>query len=287
MKSIKRYSIKTGLFLLSTSFFLSSCEDVIEVELQNSEPQTVIESLITDDENPVELRISKSGDFYEPGSYPPVTKALVTISDHSVTDTLDEKYDGIYSGKFLKGIPGTTYTLHVEAEGKTYQATTSMPEKTELDSLGYEWGETPHYKGYMVNIYFNDQPVIKNYYRVKIFQNGKPFKDKESGNEIILMDDKIFDGKHTRMPAKRGGIFFNLGDTITIQLQSIGKETYDYFNTLKNAIAKSTSMMSMGKSMMMDGSAAPANPISNISNDALGYFGAASISSKTIVIGKK
>jgi hypothetical protein len=50
-------------------------------------------------------------------------------------------------------------------------------------------------------------------------------------------------------------------DTIQMQLDAIDKPVYDYFNTLQQSTLSQTT-------------AAPANPISNFSNGALGYFSA-------------
>ncbi len=66
---------------------------------------------------------------------------------------------------------------------------------------------------------------------------------------------------------------FSLDDIVHVELHSISKETYDYYNTLSDIIGGN-----------MEGSSAPANPTTNLNNGALGYFGAFAISSRTIVI---
>lgn len=158
-----------------------------------------------------------------------------------------------------------------------------MPQKLNLDKLDYEWGENPHSEGYMVNIWFNDPLGISDYYRIKLEINGKPYKDIEAGNEFLLQNDKIWDGKTVHIPVKHGGDFFETGDTVTVHFEHLNQSTYDYYTTLQSALATGSSTMAMGKSMMQ-GSAAPANPKSTFSEDVLGYFGTASVSSQTIII---
>lgn len=51
------------------------------------------------------------------------------------------------------------------------------------------------------------------------------------------------------------------GDTISIELNSIGFNTFEYFRTLNDALNSG----GMGST--------PYNPITNLNNDALGYFG--------------
>jgi hypothetical protein len=53
--------------------------------------------------------------------------------------------------------------------------------------------------------------------------------------------------------------FINLNDTVQMELDAIDRPVYDYFYTLN-------------QSTLNGQSAAPANPVSNFSNNALGYF---------------
>ena len=61
-------------------------------------------------------------------------------------------------------------------------------------------------------------------------------------------------------------------DTVVVELQTLDKSTYDYYLTL-NSLAGG-----------LFGASNPANPKTNLSNDALGYFGAYTVSRDTIVI---
>jgi hypothetical protein len=61
------------------------------------------------------------------------------------------------------------------------------------------------------------------------------------------------------------------GDYVTVALQSIDKGVYEYFRTLNQA-------NNSGQS------ATPANPVSNFSNGALGYFSAYAVKVKSIFI---
>jgi hypothetical protein len=67
---------------------------------------------------------------------------------------------------------------------------------------------------------------------------------------------------------------FSTGDTVWVDLLSIDKASYDYFNTLNNILTSDRSPTSL----------APANPNTNLTNGALGYFAAYSISSRMIIL---
>jgi hypothetical protein len=72
----------------------------------------------------------------------------------------------------------------------------------------------------------------------------------------------------------RAGNNVKIGDTIIVELLSIDKAAYDYFNTLKDILSSDRSPTSLS----------PANPNTNVSNGALGYFAAFTIDTKTIVL---
>jgi hypothetical protein len=58
------------------------------------------------------------------------------------------------------------------------------------------------------------------------------------------------------------------GDTVTVWLETIDKGVFDYFRTAGSESGRNAS---------------PANPVSNISNGALGYFNASSVRKGSII----
>ncbi|MCK4664036.1 MAG: DUF4249 domain-containing protein [Bacteroidales bacterium] len=259
----------------------ASCEDVIEIDLSSIEPKLVIEATISDKQEPYTIKLTKSGDYFEPGIYPAVSNASVVISDNiGNTETLQEVENGIYQTVNMQGEIGITYTLNVLSEGIEYTAESLMPEKVNIDSLSYEFVEaTPRFdEGYMVNCHFADPLETKNYYRFKTYLNGELLN---SSSDIYIRDDKMFNGNEVKIPLLTEIYSFN--DTITIELLSLNKETYDYFNTLINIIGGNSEGGPMGGGGPMAGST-PANPETNLSNGAMGYFGAFTVSSETIII---
>jgi len=268
------------------SFFLSSCEEVIQLPLNGTESQLIIESAVIEGNTQTEVRLSQSVGFYDETNDKTISDALVIIKEtNGLPDTLKYSTNGNFIGKTMPHLPGETYQIVVETAGKIYTATNTIPFKAELDSLNFALFDNPKSKGYMVNMYFNDPAGIKNYYRVKVWVNNTSGPDQEYGQDYMLYDDKLFDGLAAQLPATRGMQIMHEKDTVKIELFSISKETYDYYLTLKNVVTSDGSRL--GPAMgMMNGSSAPANPNTNLNNGALGYFGAWCVSSKTIVIKK-
>jgi|WetSurMetagenome_2_1015567.scaffolds.fasta_scaffold240970_1 hypothetical protein len=254
-----KYTILLSVLLLSV---LTACEEVISIDYKTSSSQVVIEGNVYDETGPYTINISKSVAIDDPSTYPPVTGATVTISDNAGNaETLAETSSGIYQTSTLQGTPGRTYTLTVTADGQTYIANSTMPAAVEIDSLySSKMGDTEIHQ---VNIDLTDPADIQNYYRLVDVVNGKSL-----GNDLIA-NDELSQGKEIK-----GTLFYNeedlkAGDILTIWLETIDKGVYTYFNTA---------------SLSNQNSATPANPKSNISNKALGYFNACSVRKKSIVI---
>ncbi len=264
---------KTIFIAILSLFAITACEDVIEIDLDNIEPKLVIEAVITDQTIQQTVKLTKTGDYFEPGIYPAVSYANVIISDNEEnTETLSEVSPGIYQTTNLQGTTGIVYKLCVNVEDIEYTAISEMPIKVIIDTLSTEYFEATHHfdEGYMVKCHFTDPAEISNYYRFKIYENSVLLN---SSTDFIISDDKIFDGNVVQMPLSIKS--FQINDTITVELLSLNKDTYDYYNTLIGG--------SSGPHGIISGST-PANPVSNLSNGAMGYFGVYTISSITIII---
>lgn len=269
-----RFNIVFTILLLS----VTACEEVIKLDLESGEPRVVIEGIVTDQAGPYTVTIKKSVDFYDRNNFPAGTGATVKISDsEGNADILTEVEDGIYQTNTLEGVAGRTYNLTVDFEGKTYTASSTIPAKdVKIDSLFYEFEEESLFyeEGFYVTSYFTDLPEVKNFFRLNLFVNGAPYlfetdNDDEfvEDNNFYLINDKFFEGNQIDYE------FFaklKAGDSVYVELHNLDEATYDYYTTLVQVID--------------GGGMAPSNPITNLSNDALGYFGAISVEGASVII---
>ncbi len=280
MKTHSMFINRITLFIILAAMAccLLSCQQIISVDLNEASPHIVIEGVVKDSPGPYSVVLSMSGNYFASSSYfPPVSGALVVMADNlNQLDTLKETVSGTYLTSTIRGVPGTSYQMKVLAEGKEYDAASSMPTKVFIDSLytklrtGFG-GST----GYDIYIVFKDPPQTNNYnyYRVNAQSSALIPADSIDGLRYRLFTDELTKGQEMTVRI-RGGDKVNKGDTITIDLLSIDKATYDYFHTLSNILSSDQSPTSL----------APANPSTNISGDALGYFAAYTVDSKRIVI---
>lgn len=263
MKNMKRYI----LFAISTLTILSSCEKVIDIDLNNSDPKLVVEAIITNSNGPHTVLLSESSDFDSNIEFKGVPNALVIISDNrGIVDTLKMQTAGVYQTNKIIGTPGHTYFLTIIHNGQQYTAKSSMPQLVKMDTLLISEFELLGQKQVVLNPSISDPIDTKNYYRFKLIQNGIPSQQLLAGN------DQYFNGISREFNINPGGRMageVKKGDVFQLELMCIDEEAYNYFSTLELTLDQN--------------SATPANPKSNIQGGCLGYFSAHSTSTRTVV----
>lgn len=268
---MKKNSLTPFAFLLII-FFHSSCTKVIDINLNAAEPKIVIEGNISNQPNSCIIKLSKTVNFNESNTFPPVNGAIVTISDNlGNSETLTEASSGIYTSNSIQAIPGRTYSLSVTSDGKNYTSTATVPNTVSIDSLlidSISMGFGGRKSSKFIRILYQDPFGINNYYRFIEIINGNTV------NTIFINDDKLQDGSLINYRLRKGDSPLNSGDNVTILLQTIDKAVYDYFSMLQQLVGGGRGGQT----------ATPANPKSNISGGALGYFSANSETSKTIIV---
>lgn len=259
-------NIITGTWLFVSLLVLSSCEKVIQLNLPTSASRVVIQGNIYDEPGPYLISVTSSVNFDETSDYPPVTGATVTISDNAgQTEVLSEPAPGFYYSSKLQGIADRSYSLSVKTREKVFEAVAKMPPPVDIDSIYFS--KSP-YTGYKIpTIKFNDPPGMKNYYRVVYFINDT------RQEEFYVLNDDIFQGltiKYSLIP-RESEIKLVEGDKVTVWLESVDFGVYQYFLTAASEGGQTST---------------PSNPVSNISNGALGYFNACTVRRISATVGK-
>ena len=150
------------------------------------------------------------------------------------------------------------YYLSVLANGREYIAESKFPQAIELDSVNLirheSWRTT-----YRLIAYFNDHPGIEEYCLIDFYRNGEHL-----WWEQILYNDRFRDGREIKLENLDTDFF--LSDNIKIEVLTFDKAIYDYYSVMLETDEDN------GDQSLID--LAAANPPSNISNSALGYFSA-------------
>jgi hypothetical protein len=245
-------------------FCLFSCTKVINVNLNNANPNIVIEGIVSDAPGPYDVKLTQTVHFSDPNSFPPVTGATVKITDSvlGITDVLKEVVPGTYvTQKLLQGLIGHTYQLYVLSNGQEYTASSTLPEKVSLDSVTFYSTNIFGTKSTSAIANFQDPAGIANYYTFTEYVNGQAI------NQTFNFSDRLSDGKYIRRQLFNDSSYINPGDQVSIEMHCVDSRVWQYFNTLGQARGNNSQAIT------------PANPLSNISNNALGYFSAQTVQS--------
>lgn len=246
----------------------TSCQKVIDVKLDEADKKIVVDAVLTDHEGGCIVKLSKTKNFNENNNFVGLGGAVITIKDETGnTTTLTETSPGVYTNGQMKGTSGKTYQLLINVEGKSYSASSTMPENIHLDSLYLKTQKFFSDEETFSNVVFQDPGGVKNYYLFKQFVNGK------RTDGTFIMDDDLSDGKKfnsTLYLFTDDEDKIKSGDLVEVEMQCIDKAVYKYWYSYDQAASGG-------------GSATPANPVSNISGDALGYFSAQTVQRKSVI----
>jgi hypothetical protein len=246
---------------------LTSCEKVIDVDLNSANPQYVIEGELFAGDHPFTVHVAKTTDYYGKAPQEQVNDAVVLLKS-STGDSLvvPATGNGLYQLPSFIATAGTTYQLQVTAGGNTYTASSTLPQAVLIDSTKYEYEDGGFGDpGYEVTAYFNDPGDRSNYYRMLVTVNDTFLNEAE---DLAVFNDKFNNGNLVKADYRKR---FRLGDQIKIELRSIDKGVHDYFTSLEQILRNQNGP-------------APANPLSNFDGGVLGYFGAYSNSKVEVTI---
>ena len=255
-------------FLLSALFY--SCKKIVTLKLNTAPSQIVIQGAVTNAAGPYTVAINQSVGFYADNSFPPVSGAIVVISDdQGVADSLTETSPGIYSSHVLQGQPGHGYTLNVFTQNKNYTAFSFMPQPVLLDSVTFKSssGFGQHQIDAVVN--FQDPAGLQNDYQFEEYINGTLFT-----KNFFVFSDRLSDEKYLSLSLRTDSNYLNQGDQVDVKMYCIDSSAYNYLFQLDQTTGGGT----------FNTNASPANPSTNISNGALGYFSAQTTQFKTAVV---
>lgn len=273
---MKIYQILGLLLFVAISF--TACEDVIILDLENGDPQMVIEANVDVNNQTASVFLSKSNGFYDDVNLVTVSDAIVnlTLADGSIVN-LSLLQDGLYLATGLNVSVGDELTMSViDNEGNEYEATTSVPHTVVMDSLqivptdggGPGSGGGPfgggNTKYYQIFTHWTDVADQESFYRIRVTLN-----DTLQAALYTLVDDANFDGNALSRPVFQS---FKEGDTVKIELMSIEEESFRYFNDL-------SAVQGQGFN-----STTPYNPKSNFNNNALGYFGIFQVDEEIVIL---
>ncbi|GAB3020395.1 hypothetical protein GCM10027051_27030 [Niabella terrae] len=255
----------------------TGCERVIEVNIEHAQKRVVIEGMLTDD-SICRVRISTTSNFEDTVDLEGIRRARVTLSQTNgqLIELAETEDAGVYRARF-SGRSGQTYTLRVDLTGaanldpgiaKVYTASSTMPAKVEIDSLYVTKRTFLGSQKMVATVQFTDPKATGNAYRFIQYVDGR----KETN--LFLLNDLLLNGRTVVNELLIFDEEYTLHkcDQLRVVMQCIDEPNYLFWYSLNQS--------SLGTSQ----TAAPANPASNFTGGALGYFSAHTVSEKNIAV---
>lgn len=262
--------MKKLAYILGLIVLASSCQKVIDVDLNESSQVIVIEGSYTAQDSTVRVKVSLTSSYFNSDPSASVDNAVVSITDAGGNTTVVPSIgNGAY--ELTNYIPtfDSEYTLTVSQDGVVYTAKCNLMTPVTLEPITYQFfdGFFGSEGGYAAFMNFNDPAGIENYYLAVLGLNGEVF---DNIDEIFLQNDQLTDGNLIQRPLFADD-FFDIGDTVFMELRTVDKVAFDYTSELQSIAGGSNS-------------AAPGNPTTNWDNGALGFFNAYAVSQDTVII---
>lgn len=243
-----------------------SCEEVIDLDLNTSDPVLVIDSEIMLNES-ADVTICYSTDYYGENEYDYENNATVVLTtSNNESEELSLTEYGNYVGSGIIGEEGVEYTLTIAIDGTEYSASSTLLTPSSIVSLGLEkystFGSETYYQ---IVTYFSNNPDEDNYLLVKYTYkvDGVEETDYVTLKGEYFSADEILDYSSYYV--------YEVGTELEIELYSIDEGTYEYYDDLIEIYGMSSSSIAY-------------NPDSNFGDDVLGYFRAWSKDSSNITV---
>jgi len=290
MKNI--YKLKNIGLILLILLALVSCEDVVNVELNDEDIDLIaVEAYLnTKDTDNIYVKIERTQAVDETSENPPVSNATVEISDNETTPNTiileEEGSSGIYklpANAVYEAVPGRTYQLTITTSDGTVITGEEYLQKVEkLDTVKINQSDRGNFE--YLGIYINSQETEGegHYYKWDIYINGELLNDSE---DLSFASDELVDGNYIYdlliaidWAEDDEDKFMGIGDTVVVEQLSISKEVYKFYWILTDQAYAGTPF-----------SVPPANLPSNLTSSdgkrVLGIFSARDISvGNTVVI---
>jgi len=270
--------------VVSILIFFVGCTERVDIDLEPAgEPKLAVFAEITDQAKAHAVYLTKSTPYFYNQEAPVVSGATVSVSDGNTTTGLEEDAEDpgtYYTPGYYAGIPGETYKLSItdldvndDGISESYTAETIMCRTMSIEGVAVGYNDS--WDGWDVALFASEPGETKDFYLFKVYKNGVLFTDTLSNYRVY--DDKFFNGKDldgviVQFFDEDKGETLKRGDVVMLEVAGITEEYFNFVDALKEEVSEKYPMFS-GPAANLEG---------NISNGALGFFAAISVSQGTV-----
>lgn len=253
-------SIKHILYIFLAGF-LVACQEKIELDLTEEGKKVTVEAYVCTEIDSSYVKLSFSAPFLNQNAIENITNASVQVVEEANPNPIVFTHvdKGLYRAPAgFKGNSGKNYELSIIVDGITYKSTSRLDSMFTVDpDLRSEFRAADGFieEGYAITYFSIDNRSQPKY---TWFQFGK--NDTINEQEITFDNVNITTGQSVPFELP----FFRpvSGDSVMLIFRSVDRNVYDYLNAL--FVLRSAAPGPF--------QTPPANPPTNISNGAIGYF---------------
>lgn len=206
-----------------------SCEDVVDVDLNEAPPRLVIDAGINWFKNTIgneqSIKLSLTAPFFQEDVLP-ANNAIVSISDTNgnVFVFIENGNSGIYENStFIPEIDGV-YTLNIEYNNENYKATETLKSVVPIDFI--EQKDDGGFLGEDIELkaFYTDPENVENFYFFEFISNIPVVPTLEVYEDRFTDGNQIF-GFYTEEDLE-------VGDQVTIRNFGVSSRFYQFMFTL-------------------------------------------------------
>lgn len=250
--------MKKLILILFSALLFTSCEDVIDVDLEEGKPQLTVDAILTNLDEPQFVRLTLSGNYFDASSVTPITNALVELTDSDGNNytfkSPDENGKYELDSQFDSLVVGREYYLKVTYNNEVFTSKSVVRQIPAIDSITWSRENIPFGDVdsiWAVQFWAYDNPGLGDAYWVKATRNGVV---KISPQSItVAYDGSTGRGAKTdnipfilpiRASITPGGFagppdgeeFVEVGETVGVQLFSISLDFAEYLTILQDQL---------------------------------------------------
>lgn len=293
-------TIKFSLLFLSI-IGLSSCEDVVQIELDKGSPLIVIDAFINNLREDQVIKISRNTDYFSTSNPEGIPGANVVITD--LTENKDYVFNYTNNGKYVYTLASNDtiakinhqYKLTITLDGAVYTANSIQKRPCSIDSISviendgsFGFGPPPdpnQPKKFLCVLFAKDKVDSEtDFYWIKTYRNDTLFNSPSDLNinvdgtggevEFTGTDSVEFTAPSTLLGFKD----YLENDVCRVEVNSITRQTYNFFVQAQAQINNGGLFATT-----------PENVKTNFSSPkdktkAVGWFSISSVATKSVLI---
>lgn len=236
-----RNYIKITLLLFIAS--ITSCSDVIDVEVQQGPTRLVVQASIDWEKgtngNEQAVYLSTSTEFFDTTSNTAVTGASVSITNNTTGAEFifTDQNDGSYTTTEFIPVLNQSYTMVIVHDGETYSAQETLTPVTDITDVYQDRKDGFDDEELELHVEFTDPVDEQNYYLFKFQRVGDLLPQFEvgddefvNGNEVDWWYEIDEDDDTEKIDVLQPG------DVVIIEMYGISEAYYDYMDILIDQI---------------------------------------------------